>query len=1345
MKKLFLGFLLSFPGLSFAANGTVTVIDKIAPKNGAFVGVVDASQTVTNVTTFNNNLSGADTDVQKALETIDNLSISGGGGSGGYAVEPATVTFRLNKGVTASTATFSTMTVTAQAIFQNVATTTFQNVSAMTFSTSTTLIIPSGQSLTHSSSVTVQGVITAGSNITLTPTAGVLTISAASGGGGGTSSLEVFNNFNGTRSSPTLSIGMSNAFGGSVSGSTYTFALNSSSVTMYGTSIPAASIASGSLGSSVLVSSLATVATPGTYGSTIVAPVITINAQGQVTSLSSATIATGAADMVLASTQTMSAPHNISNGTTSPAMTISQTGNAGIGYWDGSKGGSLVIDKNSIASTDGLVVISSQATQSSIDSLAHLISQTTSYNELMLWIQSNSTSTIGANADIRIDANNPDIELQETDQLVAGTGNGKWELAVNFDQFQINQRNAADNSFQTLLAVARNGSFRFKELDNGGDYVGFIATNTLSGSFVFQLPSDNPSEASSLHTHAFANGTYDMYWLQDIQNTNTLQSGTTFFTSAGRITTALGGGTTSFIVNQNDTSAQAVRIISTGTANALYVETDGDAGNGSGSSGNVFINNTFNPGIGLQIYSGNTAPTASNGLVLFKYANSGPTQPLLRLDNAGTGNSLKIVESGSKGTTLGSSGSIFVDNTQNTGIGVQIYSATSTATGALLHVMGSSTAWASPIAIFESTSTSSNAINLRLKDQNPDIEFQEIDQLTPAGKYKIDVSGDQMRILTRSSADNSYETAIKFTGPRNSFGASLQMQTTGQILFDDADDSRYIGLKASATVVNNVVFTLPAADGSSGQVMQTDGLANLSFVTPSAGSGSSIYNATSTAGFPFGFSASTEVISGTVATSTISIIKGTVSQTADLTEWQDSNGVILSSVAADGNITASTFTAKVGIQTPKIRFAANNFAFLQSFGGTGINLFANGNSNTTFKSTSVSGVDNVVGGRTSATYQPQGDFNMDGFAVNTTPTALLQRTQPWAAYSASINTDGLGLSQVYFGSRSVPGEDTFFAIAPGTNTNCGAGCFSNNPSTPIFVANTKLGSSNFGYIGVGIATPTFTLDVSGTMRISSVTKVNGGLYWGGIENVTANKTLTSTHTIVLASATISAATTITLPPATNLGQQITIKKVDASTQPVNIIGAGSDLIETTTTIRLYAQYQFQTLTADGSTHWLAMNGITYTPNYAGPPETVGTAVAIVAVASTAYATSFSLNNYCAMTGIRISVGVGASTNTVQAGIYDQNLTSIAISTAQALTSGRMNVNLTTPVQLIPGQYWLVMSVSDANTTLIRHGSQTGIGNFSKTSSKPLPTNLTGMSESSLGFIMEGLCAGGQTQ
>jgi len=57
----------------------------------------------------------------------------------------------------------------------------------------------------------------------------------------------------------------------------------------------------------------------------------------------------------------------------------------------------------------------------------------------------------------------------------------------------------------------------------------------------------------------------------------------------------------------------------------------------------------------------------------------------------------------------------------------------------------------------------------------------------------------------------------------------------GQINFAEASNngSNYIGLVAPASVSTNLVFTLPATDGTSGQVLQTNGSGTLSFATSS--------------------------------------------------------------------------------------------------------------------------------------------------------------------------------------------------------------------------------------------------------------------------------------------------------------------------------------------------------------------------------------------------------------------------------------------------------------------------------------------------------------------------------
>ena len=62
----------------------------------------------------------------------------------------------------------------------------------------------------------------------------------------------------------------------------------------------------------------------------------------------------------------------------------------------------------------------------------------------------------------------------------------------------------------------------------------------------------------------------------------------------------------------------------------------------------------------------------------------------------------------------------------------------------------------------------------------------------------------------------------------------LQTRHQGDIRLGDADSTHYVGLKAPATVSSNLVWTLPATDGSSNQFLKTDGSGNLSWATDSA-------------------------------------------------------------------------------------------------------------------------------------------------------------------------------------------------------------------------------------------------------------------------------------------------------------------------------------------------------------------------------------------------------------------------------------------------------------------------------------------------------------------------------
>jgi len=61
----------------------------------------------------------------------------------------------------------------------------------------------------------------------------------------------------------------------------------------------------------------------------------------------------------------------------------------------------------------------------------------------------------------------------------------------------------------------------------------------------------------------------------------------------------------------------------------------------------------------------------------------------------------------------------------------------------------------------------------------------------------------------------------------------------GQLNFYDSDSSNYVAFRAPTAVTTDYVWTLPSADGTSGQFLKTDGAGNLSFAAAGSGGGAS--------------------------------------------------------------------------------------------------------------------------------------------------------------------------------------------------------------------------------------------------------------------------------------------------------------------------------------------------------------------------------------------------------------------------------------------------------------------------------------------------------------------------
>ena len=115
----------------------------------------------------------------------------------------------------------------------------------------------------------------------------------------------------------------------------------------------------------------------------------------------------------------------------------------------------------------------------------------------------------------------------------------------------------------------------------------------------------------------------------------------------------------------------------------------------------------------------------------------------------------------------------------------------------------------------------------------------------------FDGSGD----ITIASTDLSNTSAITLntasqtltnktlTSPQ--INTQIDLLAQAQIRFQDASGGQYVGFKAPATVASNVMWTLPDADGTSGQVLSTDGAGVFSWADGGGGgSGSSYPNST---------------------------------------------------------------------------------------------------------------------------------------------------------------------------------------------------------------------------------------------------------------------------------------------------------------------------------------------------------------------------------------------------------------------------------------------------------------------------------------------------------------------
>ena len=110
---------------------------------------------------------------------------------------------------------------------------------------------------------------------------------------------------------------------------------------------------------------------------------------------------------------------------------------------------------------------------------------------------------------------------------------------------------------------------------------------------------------------------------------------------------------------------------------------------------------------------------------------------------------------------------------------------------------------------------------------------------TSTGVGGVIVSGDASGALQLQT--NNGVTAVTIsTSQATTFAGDVTLNGQSDLRFADADSSNWVAFQAPTTVASNVTWTLPSADGTSGQALVTDGSGTLSFGSAGISTGKSI-------------------------------------------------------------------------------------------------------------------------------------------------------------------------------------------------------------------------------------------------------------------------------------------------------------------------------------------------------------------------------------------------------------------------------------------------------------------------------------------------------------------------
>lgn len=311
--------------------------------------------------------------------------------------------------------------------------------------------------------------------------------------------------------------------------------------------------------------------------------------------------------------------------------------------------------------------------------------------------------------------------------------------------------------------------------------------------------------------------------------------------------------------------------------------------------------------------------------------NGTETNPGLLMTQTGAAPAIKIWQQANTGTTAGTSGAFVLDNTSNTGRGMQLYTAGLGPPEALLWVVADNPGVGGmDMVVIESSAT--NPTELRLQSPQPNLEFFETDNAAGPGRWSFLLENGLFNLYGRNAAGSAVIKQVEIDRAASTNGMYMALLTTGTLRLNDVDNSAYVGLKASTTVSASISFTLPAADGSSGQVLHTNGAGALYFDNDDTSAGG-------------GGASTLEVFIGAARSSpTASITANTSQFTGSVSGSTFTFTLNSSSVTLQGNVLGGDVTGTLGTSIVGDDSHAHTGATLSGIDvSDDINLTASGN------------------------------------------------------------------------------------------------------------------------------------------------------------------------------------------------------------------------------------------------------------------------------------------------------------------------------------------------------------------------------------------------------------------